>query len=216
MSKQDKGMRTDLDHFDPERRKKVDAMLIEGATFDDVVRTMNGEPGETICTLAVENYFRSNLELQKQRVRRMVEKMEALKKSIGDPESAEGKLAEAVLFTGLMGLTRSPMYADLEDVQTLRLKRDKLDLERTILEMREKEARDRRRLMQAQTSYVLAKCEKAKYELKKMEELLRSLKRGERLDGETLNKIREIYGIIKQPYIPPAIESPAAAPPQEQ
>lgn len=205
-------MRSELDHLDPERLKKVDALLIDGATFDDVVRTMNSEPGETICTLAVENYFRSNLELQKQRVRRMVEKMEALKRSLGEPESAEGKLAEAVLFTGLMGLTRSPMYADLEDVQTLRLKRDKLDLERTILEMREKDARDRRRLLQAQTSHVLAKVEKAKFELRKMEELLRTLKRGERLDTETLNRIREIYGIIKQPYIPPEIANSTAAP----
>ena len=138
--------------------------------------------------------------------------MEALKRSLGEPESAEGKLAEAVLFTGLMGLTRSPMYADLEDVQTLRLKRDKLDLERTILEMREKDARDRRRLLQAQTSHVLAKVEKAKFELRKMEELLRTLKRGERLDTETLNRIREIYGIIKQPYIPPEIANSTAAP----
>jgi hypothetical protein len=194
-------VRMELDGFDPERLKKIDNMLAEGATFADVVRTLNSEPGETIGELAVENYFRSNLELQKRRVCRMVEKMEELKASMGNPETAEGKLAEAALFTGLMGLTRNPMYADLEDVQTLRLKREKLELERSLLQLRDKEAREKVRQMKAQTAFTIAKCEKATFELRKMEELLRTLKRGEKLDAQTLNQIREVYGIIKQPYI---------------
>jgi len=194
-------MRTDLDGFDPVRLKKVDELLIEGATISDVVTTLNADRGEAISELAVENYFRANLDLQKRRVQRMVEKLEELKRSMGNPESAEGKLAEAALFTGLMGLQRNPMYVDLEDVQTLRLKRDKLDLERTILQMKERESRERVRQMKAQTAYTIAKCEKAKFELHKMADLLRSLKRGDCLDTETLNKIREIYGIIQQPYI---------------
>jgi hypothetical protein len=204
-------VRVELDGFDPARLKKIDELLIEGATFADVVRTVNSEPGETIGELAVENYFRTNLELQKRRVCRMVEKMEALKASLGNRDAAEGKLAEAVLFTGLMGLTRNPMYADLEDVQTLRLKRDKLELERSLLVMKDKEARERVRQMKAQTSYTIAKCEQARFELRKMEGLLRTLKRGDRLDAQTLNQIREIYGIIKQPYI---VQNPEETPAQ--
>jgi hypothetical protein len=203
-------VRMELDGFDPERLKKIDNLLAEGATFADVVRTLNSEPGETIGELAVENYFRTNLELQKRRVCRMVAKMEALKASMGNPETAEGKLAEAVLFTGLMGLTRNPMYADLEDVQTLRLKRDKLELERSLLFMKDKEVREKVRQMKAQTSYTIAKCEKARFELRKMEDLLRTLKRGDKLDAQTLNQIREIYGIIKQPYIAENPEETAA------
>jgi hypothetical protein len=204
-------VRVELDGFDPERLKKIDHLLIEGATFADVVRTLNSEPGETIGELAVENYFRSNLELQKRRVCRMVEKMEELKASMGNPETAEGKLAEAVLFTGLMGLTRNPMYADLEDVQTLRLKREKLELERSLLHLKDKEAREKVRQMKAQTAFTIAKCERATFELKKMEGLLRTLKRGDKLDPPTLNQIREIYGIIKQPYVS---ESPEETPAQ--
>jgi hypothetical protein len=200
----------DLDRLDPERLQKIDELLAEGATFEDVVRTLNDATGEGIAEVAVENYFRSNLELQKRRVRRMVEKLEELKKSLGGPESAEGKLAEAALFTGLMGLTRKSTYIDLEDLEVLRLKRDKLNLERTIMEMKEKEARERRRMMQAQTNYVIVKCDKAKFELRKMMDLLRGLKRGDQLDAQTIGKIREIYGIIRQPYIEP--ENPAAPP----
>jgi hypothetical protein len=204
--------RVDLDGFDDGRLKKIDELLREGATISDVVGTLNGDGGEAISDLAVENYFRSNLDLQKRRVQRMVEKLEELKKSMGNPETAEGRLAEAALFTGLMGLARSPMYADLEDVQTLRLKRDKLDLERTILQFKEKEGRERVRQMKAQTAYTIAKCERAKFELNKMADLVRNLKRGDRLDGETLNRIREIYGIIRQPFIPDITEeTPQAA-----
>ncbi len=208
-------IRTDLEGYDPALLKKIDNLLIEGATFDEVVQTMKGEPGDTISTLAVENYFRSNLDLQKERVRRMVAKLEELKAAIGNPETAEGKLAEASLFTGLMGLTRSPMYADLENVHTLRLKHEKLELERTILQMREKEAEDRHRLAHAQTAYVIAKSEKAKFELRKMRDLLCTLKRGDRLDAETLNRIREIYGIIRQPYIPPEVTAIDVPSPQQ-
>jgi hypothetical protein len=93
------------------------------------------------------------------------------------------------------------MYADLEDVQTLRLKRDKLELERSLLFMKDKEAREKVRQMKAQTAFTIAKCEKARFELKKMEDLLRTLKRGDKLDAQTLNQIREVYGFIKQPYI---------------
>ena len=200
----------DLERLDPERLQKIDDLLVEGATFEDVVRTVNGEAGKWINQQAVENYFHANLELQKRRVRRMVEKLEELKKSLGDPESAEGKLAEAALFTGLMGLTRKSTYIDLEDLETLRLRREKLALERTIMELKEKEARERRRMVQAQTSYVIVKCEKAKFELRKMMDLLRNLKRGDQLDAQTIGRIREIYGIIRQPYIEP--ENPAPAP----
>ena len=199
----------DLERLDPERLQKIDDLLAEGATFEDVVRTVNGEAGKWINQQSVENYFHANLELQKRRVRRMVEKLEALKKSLGDPESAEGKLAEAALFTGLMGLTRKSTYIDLEDLETLRLRREKLALERTIMELKEKEARERRRMVQAQTSYVIVKCEKAKFELRKMMDLLRNLKRGDQLDAQTIGRIREIYGIIRQPYIEP--ENPAPA-----
>ena len=199
----------DFGGLDPEHLPKVDELLAEGATFEDVVRTLNDATGGGIAEIAVENYFRANLDLQKRRVRRMVEKLEELKKSLGDPESAEGKLAEAALFTGLMGLTRKSTYIDLEDLETLRLRRDKLALERTIMELKEKEARERRRMMQAQTSYVIAKCDKAKFELRKMMDLLRDLKRGDQLDAQTIGRIREIYGIIRQPYLEPENTAPA-------
>jgi len=65
-------------------------------------------------------------------------------------------------------------------------------------------------MMQAQTNYVIVKCDKAKFELRKMMDLLRGLKRGDQLDAQTIGKIREIYGIIRQPYIEP--ENPAAPP----
>ena len=200
----------DLDRLDPEHMRKIDDLLGEGATFEDVVRTLNDATGGGIAQQAVENYFHANLDLQKRRVRRMVEKLEELKKSLGDPESAEGKLAEAALFTGLMGLTRKSTSIDLEDLETLRLRREKLALERTVMELKAKEARDRRRMVQAQTSYVIAKCDKAKFELRKMMDLLRDLKRGDQLDAQTIGRIREIYGIIRQPYIEP--ENPAPAP----
>ncbi len=180
---------------------KLDELLAEGATFEDVTITASNELGIGVNQLAVENYFHRNIELQARRVRRMVEKADHLRAAIGDPESAEGKLAQATLFTGLMGLTQKSTAIDLEDVHILRLRREKLDLECRIQQMREKESSERRRRDRAETAYTIAKCDRAKFELRKMRDVLRTLKRGDKLDTETLNQIREIYGIIQQPYI---------------
>ena len=196
----------------PERLKQIDELLAEGATFEDVVATLNAEPGAQLTPLAVENYFCRNLELQARRVRRMVEKAETLRAALGsDPDSSEAKLAQATLFTGLMGLRQKATAIDLEDVHILRLRREKLDLECKIQRMRENESRERRRLDKAKTAYMIAKHDKVRFELHKMRDLLRTLKRGNRLDTETINRIREIYGIIQQPYIE---DNPQEAPAQ--
>ena len=176
-------------------------MLADGATFSDVVQTLNADTDDPISELAVENHYRGNVDLQKRRVLRSVEKVEELKRAMGNPETAEAKLAESVLFTGLMGLTRSPMYADLEDVQVLRLKREKLELERTVQHMRARESTFRTSVMRAQVKHTLAKSDKVRAELRQIAPVLRELKEGDRLDSLTLARIREIYGIIREPYV---------------
>ena len=178
----EKAVRIDLEGIDPGRRKVIDDMLREGATFEDVVDTLNAQPGEAVTQLAVESYFRANFELQKQRVRRMVEKMEALKQAIGDPETAEGQLAEATLFTGLMGLTRKSTEIDARDAQTFRLKNENLKLERALMEMKKKDALLERHFLRARTKHEYAKFERVRADLKEIKSTLTTLKRGEPLD----------------------------------
>jgi hypothetical protein len=202
--------RVELTGIAPDRLKKIDDLLTDGATFRDVVQTVNAEGGDPISELAVENHFRSNLALQKRRVQRSVQKMEELKRALGNPDTAEAKLAESVLFTGLMGMTRSPMYADLEDVQVLRLKREKLELERTIQHQRARESTFRSSLMRAQAKFIHNKAEKVQCEMRQIMHVLRDLKEGDRLDADTLEKIREIYGLIREPYIHDATQEEPA------
>jgi DNA-binding transcriptional regulator GbsR (MarR family) len=75
-------------------------MLIEGATFEDVVETINEHGAKRITLHAVQNYFRPDLSLQKERVKHLIEVAQSLKQAMGDPKSGKQNLVDAVLMTG--------------------------------------------------------------------------------------------------------------------
>ena len=137
----------DAGQLPPAKQPLVEELLVEGATFEDVVEAANEGEGPKVTQRAVEHFFRTNLEIQKRRVQRLVEKAEALKASLhADPNSAEAKLAEAALLTGLMRLSRDGAELSLKDAVSLRMQRDNLRLRQRILHMKERDAIQKHRL----------------------------------------------------------------------
>jgi hypothetical protein len=198
----------------PEKRPLVEELLVEGATFEDVVEAANEGEGPKVTQGVVAHFFRTNLEIQKRRVQRLVEKAEALKASLhADPNSAEGKLAEAALLTGLLRLSRDGAELSLKDAVSLRMQRDNLRLRRRILHMKERDAIQKHRFNEARMRHEFEKFRLTKEKARQAREHLRSLKQGQQLGPETFRKIQEIYGLLNEPFIPPELQAENSEPP---
>ena len=191
-------------------RRLVEKMLVEGATFEDVVQAVNERGDEGVTQSAVQNFFRSNLELQKQRVRHQVETAEALKAAFDHPRSAEGKLADAVLLTGFLGLTHKSSEFTRRDAERARLHRENLHLKQQLLRLQVQKAEQDRNLNRARIRSELAKYQVAKIRIRQLYRALQETSNTRGLGPEAMQKIQEIYGIVTQPFVPKDAEKSRA------
>lgn len=188
-------------HFDVEKlpdkvKKRVRKLLVEGAPFEDVVE-MVAEPGEvTITQRAVEHYFRSDPELQADRIDFQVRAADKLANALHDPKSSEATLARSVLMMGLSGLSRRGEANRVKHaMQTIKEQRDErfkeADSQRkeTKLGFEEQEFQFRVQSLQA-------KLQMATFQLDKLKESIEKQGQGKALGPEILRQINEIYGIV--------------------
>ena len=185
--------------------KFIDDLLEDGATFEDVVETLQEERQTQMSLRVVSGYFRANLNLQKRRVLRQVEKARELKKSLGDPESEEASLADAVFMTGYMGLTRKGAEIKLKDIESIRLSKENLRLRNQVLRQKDQQNRQ-----QKTYRHLRAEVEKSKLEFYKLKTaaLKRAMAAEEgqnQLGPQTKRAIEEIYGVASIPSFPAEI-----------
>jgi hypothetical protein len=194
---------TDVADLSPTSRELVEQMLARGSTFEDVVETLDERHQEYLTLQAVRNLFRDNLELQKRRVLHQVETAEALKASLAEnPQSAEGRLADAAFLTGYLGLTRQAAAVTLTDSQRARMQNENLHLRQQILALKRDKTLQDRNISRARARVLSAQWQLAKQHLRELQRQLEKAPRGQGLGPETLHKIRQIYGLIAQPAIP--------------
>jgi hypothetical protein len=207
-------VRPEAGQLPPEKQPLVAELLVEGATFEDVVETVNEGEGPKVTQGAVERFFRSNLELQKRRVARLVEKAEALKTSLqADPNSAERKLAEAALLTGLMRLSRGGAELTVKDAMSLRLQQENLRLRQRVVRMKDRDAILKHALTEARAHHEFERLKLTREKVRLLRRNLKGLRKGQQLGPETFQKIQEIYGILDEPYTPPKHQAANSEPP---
>jgi hypothetical protein len=204
-------LKTDVAELPAEQQELVERMLVQGATFEDVVDAVNERGPATITQQAVENFFRGNLDLQKRRVLHQVEKAQALMGTLGNPETAEGRLARAALFTGFMQLHRDTAAVSLREADNARLARENLRLKQHVLILRRNNLVQERAYKQARARFMQLKVQKLKAELHQLQRALNAAGAQRWLGPEAFQKIQEIYGLISEPFVP---EEGAHAPSQ--
>jgi len=200
----------DVANLPADLRHLVEQMLVDGATFEDVVEAVDARGGDGITLSAVENFFRGNLALQQERVRRQVETAQALKKALGKSGSSQARLAEAALLTGLLRLSRKGSEINFRDVMRARAERSNLHLKQQLLRLQVRKAVQDHELNRARI-----RAEQARWRLTKARiiELRRSLQTEGKpagLSPETLQKIQEIYGLVTLPTAPAAGPNPSS------
>lgn len=203
--KQKREIYTDVTKLEPEFRELVEKLIEEGSTFEDVVEIFKERQGPRVTLHAIEVYYRSNLELQKRSIQSLIKRVAKLKRAMADPTSTEAQLADAALFTGLVSLSRRHGRLTVKDAHSLRLQRENLQIRRRILKMRESEARRKKSEGYQRYKFEEERRRKLTLENQKLAEILRKLRQDQTLPADVMEKIQEIYGIVREPYISPKL-----------
>jgi hypothetical protein len=180
-------------------RRLVEQMLTNGATFEDVVDAVAERGGPGVSLSAVENFFRGNLALQQERVRRQVATAQALKKALGGSGSGQARLAEAALLTGLLRLSRKGSELNLKDAMRERIECENLGLKRQLLRLRVRKAVQDQQFARAHIRAELAKWQLTKSRIAELRRTLETGGKKANLGPETMQKIQEIYGLVISP-----------------
>ncbi|MBI4164723.1 MAG: hypothetical protein HY508_03195 [Acidobacteria bacterium] len=190
----------------------VEEMLVAGLAVEDIAEAVIARGGPEISDGAILAHFRTHLDLQKRRVEQTVEGVAKLRQALGNPEADHTlvELANSALMAGYMGLTNKRAGSlTIKDAEVIRLSRENLKLRKRYMALKERGQARENRLLQSRLRYEDIKYDTAVERLKHLRKEFRSLMEAGKLEAGTLEKIREIYGIIKQPFNYENTETPA-------
>jgi len=195
----------DVTKLAPEWRELVEKLIEEGSTLEDVAEILHERQGPRVTLHALGVYYQSNLDLQKRRIKHRIELADKLKHAMTHPESTESRLADATLLTGLMRLTRGQSQLTIKDAQSLRMQRENLRLRQRILKMKQAQAAREKSIAHQRYLYEEARRQKLTLQNQELMEILKKLRQDQTLPADVMEKIQEIYGIVREPYIPPKL-----------
>ena len=186
---------------DESTQKLVDTLLTQGSTFEEVVETANQSSVPGITLTAVKSYFQGNPQLQAQRVHYLVETGESLLAGLGDPESAEARLAKAAFLTGYLNLYQDAPPITPKDAEHARMERANLNLKHKLLVVQRDKARQALRFSEERLRALVLTQEKLKIEIGTLQQDAKRQQAGEPLGPAMLQRIQQIYGLTCQPML---------------
>lgn len=190
---------TDLAELPRNLRQLVERMLVEGATFEDAWDALNERGGPTATLQAIQNFYRGDLELQKSRIQFQVESARQLRDSLAHPDTAEAQLANAAILTGLQRLTRKEAAMAVRECVNARLQRENLELKKELLQSKLAQQAQNMRLQRTKLYSELIKWQAAKIKLQQLRRQLAAEGKTKLLGPEAMEKIQEIYGLLRIP-----------------
>ncbi len=190
-----------IERLPADLHQMVDRMLIEGAAFREVVEAVKTLAPEPVTVQALERYFRSSVPLQKQRIEWQLSTVRELKKSLGNSETGELELLDAIILTGLTCANRKGIQLALKDAFKQRAIRETLQLRKQDVQMKNRKLEEEVRLLRARARAENEKARLLETKVRELHQRLGKVKKTGRLDPETFRKIEEIYGIVETPVV---------------
>jgi hypothetical protein len=187
-----------------EWRPMVEELLISGLAVEDIAEAVAAHGGPPLTAGAILAHFRTHPHLQKARIENTTAGAAKLRDALGNPEADEGlvQLANSALMIGYMGLTKNRSNSiTIKDAECIRLMRENLKLKQQNLKLKEVGEKRENALRWRKARYEDIKFDTAVEKLKLLRKQFRLLMEEGKLDAGTLDKIREIYGIIRRPYL---------------
>lgn len=200
-----------FDDLTDEMKDLARRMLVEGATFEDVAEAVKAASKCRIAERAIEIYFRSNLALQEARIAHQVKTAKALKAALKKPRSSHAALAEAVLITGLMGMSRREASARVQQALRISEQEANLKLKRKALDLRTEKLDLDKRVLTARLAAEEAKQELVRAKLNHLRQAVEKRGESKSLGPEIIRQIHEIYGIVSVPTAGNECEAHGAA-----
>ncbi|MGH9358207.1 MAG: hypothetical protein ACRD1O_03405 [Terriglobia bacterium] len=171
-------------------------MLVGGATFEDAADAVSDLGEGTIAVHAVEKHFRSDLNLQTDRIRRQLETARKLKQALRDPQSGYAELAEAVLITGLMGLRRRDEISGLQRAIRVKDQQENQHLKKETHRLRKKQFEMDNKVLDVRLRSEIAKHELLQTKILQLKQAVEREGQDHALGPETIQRIQEIYGLV--------------------
>ena len=194
-------------------RKFVEELLVGGLAVEDIAEAVAAQYGLQLTDGALLAHFRTHPHLQKERIEKTAAGAVKLREALGNPEADDGlvQLANSALMVGYMGLTKKRSNSiTIKDAECIRLTRENQKIRRRLLRLQEAGQKRENTLAYKKLRYEDVKYDTAVEKLKLLRKQFRLLMEEGKLDAATLDKIREIYGIIRQPFIPDITEEAPA------
>jgi len=169
-------------------QRRAGRLLAAGATFEETLDELRRRGAEHLTLKAVQDFFRFNPEVQRERIERRRQAVEELKQALAGPDGLHRSLAEAALFTGLTeltaprGLYRSQLNNCRLQIHTQRLKRQRATLGQ--------------RLAHARLKLAMARWEMARLTLADLERELKQQLRQHHLHLPALTTMRKIQSLM--------------------
>ena len=196
-----------------ECRELVEELLVAGLAVEDIAEAVAAQGGPPLTDGAILAHFRTHAHLQKERIAETAAGAAKLREALGNPEADDGlvQLANSALMVGYMGLTKKRSNSiTIKDAECIRLTRENHKIRRRLLRLQEAGQKRENTLASKKLRYEDVKYDTALEKLKLLRKQFRLLMEEGKLDPATLDKIREIYGIIRQPFIPDITEEAPA------
>jgi len=199
---------TDIGKLPDYLQKLVRRLLVQGATFQDVVEAVEEAPGDGVTLQAVQDYFRRDLDIQQERIKRQVAAAKALREAAGiklspDDQKLGGEIGvlDAVILTGLMRLNRDEVEIDANDARIERLALRNLQLKRQTLRMERMKKEEECQRVRIKARAELARARLLEGKLKELRKTLKPVEKSQRLSPQAYQQIQEVYGLITAPII---------------
>lgn len=178
----------------PELQQLAEQMLTEGASFEDVAAALEERGGEGVTLRALEDFVRSNAELHRQRIRLQLDFATRLKNDLDGSNPVAAEILDSLILTGLVAMSRQRNHELARAIEE-RTERENLQLRQQKLRLQAQKQSEQNSGGEARQ----AKADMVLLNLKKALNLLDSVKKETKLDNETYQKIREIYGLVRAP-----------------
>jgi hypothetical protein len=182
-------------------RRKVRRSLVEGATIEDVADMLLAQHGMLVAPAAIQSFYNGDAGIARDRAVRQVETVRSLKQALRDEKSPLAALAEATLLTGVMGLSRRGELTG-NDAQRRMHDHRMFHLLEANQNMKNRLYAAQIGLNNARRAHELVKYHEAKVRCKKLKAQLSELCQSRDLTPQTLQRIQEIYGIVREPFDP--------------
>lgn len=179
----------------------VKEMLLQGAPAEETAEWINLSEGEGATLQAIVNFYRSNSELQAERVRLKLEEAEQVKRAVGSTAHAMNQLSDALILQALSQDNRADFNFRVLFAQRTKLQIENLILRRRIAEERRLRNRDEVDLLKARARTERERCNLLRSHAKRVEQILEKLEGKQKPDAGSIEQIREIYGLINHPVV---------------